>query len=56
MIITKNKRRKTIRIKIEDADEYDVTPDNGVIFIPTAKQLKAIAKAAYSVDNTVLIS
>jgi len=56
MIITKNKQKKTMRVKIEDVDDYDVTNDNGVIFRPTPTQAKKIAKAAYSLDNTVLIS
>jgi hypothetical protein len=55
MKLTKT-RDKTLRIKIEDADNYDVTEDNGVIFRPTAAQLKRIAKAAYSLDNMVLLS
>ena len=55
MIITKNKVKKTMRIKIEDSDSYDVTEDNGVIFRPTPQQAKKIAKAAYSLDNMVLL-
>jgi hypothetical protein len=46
---------KTLRIKIEDADHYEVTDDNGVNFWPTPKQLKQIANAAYRLDNTVLL-
>ena len=45
-----------LRIKIEDTDAYEVTDDNGVNFWPTEKQAKKIAKAAYSLDNTVLLS
>lgn len=55
MILTKTKY-KTFRIKIEDGDDYDVTDDSGVIFRPTAAQLKRIAKAAYAMDNEVLLS
>lgn len=55
MKIVKNKRTKTMRIKIEDIDDYDVTDDNGVIFRPTWKQAKQIAKSAYSLDNTVIL-
>lgn len=55
MQLTKT-RNKELWIKIEDSDGYDVTDDNGVIFRPTAKQLKRIALAAYSLDNTVLLS
>lgn len=54
MKLTKTKS-KDLRIKIEDSDSYDVTDDNGVIFRPTTEQLKRIAKAAYSLDNTVLL-
>lgn len=49
------KHKGTLTIKIEDQDSYDVTEDNGVIFRLTAQQLKRIAKAAYSLDNTVLL-
>lgn len=56
MKIIKNKSTKTLRVKIEDSDSYEVTDDNGVNFWPTQKQIKQIAKAAYSLDNTVLLS
>lgn len=55
MKITKNMRKRTMRIKIEDSDNYDVTDDNGVVFYPTKKQAQQIARAAYSLNNTVLI-
>jgi len=54
MKLTKTKS-KELRIKIEDNDSYDVTDDNGVIFRPTKKQLQQITKAAYSLDNMVLL-
>jgi hypothetical protein len=46
---------KSLWIKIEDSDDYDVT-EQGVIFRPTPQQLKRIAKAAYHLDNGVLLS
>ena len=55
MRIIKNKSKKTIQIKIEDTDNYEVTDDNGVNFWPTKDQVKRIAKAAYSLDNMVLL-